>query len=422
MNLRTLLPILVLTTFVLLGCSTTPDVPAPAATPDIEATLEARLAAVPTPTARVIEVEVEKIVVATATPTPPIPTPTPTPPIPTPTPTPPIPTPTPTPTPTATPTPQATAAPAATPTPMPMPTPTNTADLKLSDLSSDPTTIIDLRLTDPVLTQRLGHPSVQGWGPECSGVYLSNISDKTVTARRILITGYAQNDVEVETFQLGHNYSLLPGHKYYRELCFQERVTRKVIEYGEIYESAWSYTGYFPNLTPLPSPFSPDIDVFGPSMVTDGVLRLDLAGALGGYLEETSGFNIPLILDETGAFIEDVSTVCQRHAVWAGSLGGGTCSWPGRLLLGEFDNISDIDLDVITCWAWYWLPPVEPDTLRDWGCEETNLDAKRNTAVRLEAIDKYADTPEVGPWRLLGLWLNTREKSPCRTPNSCNFP
>ena len=368
-------------------------------------------------------------ILPTSTPThmPPTPTPTLSP---TPTQLPPTPTPTPTPTATPTPTPSPTATPTRTPTPRPIPTPTNTADWKLSDLSSDPTTIIDLRFTDPVLQP---HTSAQGSGLECSGVYLSNISDKTVTARRIVITGYAQNDVMVEAFQIGGS-GLLPGHKYYRELCFQERVTRKVIEYGEIYESAWSYTGYFPNLTPLPSPFSPDIDVFGPSMVTDGVLRLDLAGALGGYLEETSGFNIPLILDETGAFIEDVSTVCERHAAWArGSawvkMYGGSCD---GLLLGEFDNISDIDLDVITCWAWYWLPPVEPDTLRDWGCEETNLDAKRNTAVRLTrwgpAIDKYSNasssfyTPEVGPWRLLGLWLNTREKSPCRLPNSCNFP
>ncbi len=40
-NRRTLLPVLMLTTFVLLGCSTTPDVPAQVATPDIEATVEA---------------------------------------------------------------------------------------------------------------------------------------------------------------------------------------------------------------------------------------------------------------------------------------------------------------------------------------------------------------------------------------------
>jgi polyisoprenoid-binding protein YceI len=45
MNIRTLLPVLVLTTFVLLGCSTTPDVPAPVATPDIEATVEATVVA-----------------------------------------------------------------------------------------------------------------------------------------------------------------------------------------------------------------------------------------------------------------------------------------------------------------------------------------------------------------------------------------
>ena len=54
MNFRTLLPVLVLTTFVLLGCSTTPDAPAQVAPPDIEATVEAKvmavLTAVPTAT------------------------------------------------------------------------------------------------------------------------------------------------------------------------------------------------------------------------------------------------------------------------------------------------------------------------------------------------------------------------------------
>ena len=109
MNIRALLPVLVLTTFVLLGCSTTPDVPAepaPTATPDIEARVEAfvekvvekRLAAVLTPTASAVEVVVVEAVkedvtststrpsnTTTTTEPPPQPTaaPTPVPPVPT---------------------------------------------------------------------------------------------------------------------------------------------------------------------------------------------------------------------------------------------------------------------------------------------------------------------------------------------------
>ena len=87
MNLRTLLPVLVLTTFLLLlGCSTAPDVPAePAATatPDIEATIEAKvkavLTAVPTlPQTTVPSPTATRTPAPTSTPTV-TPTPTPTP-------------------------------------------------------------------------------------------------------------------------------------------------------------------------------------------------------------------------------------------------------------------------------------------------------------------------------------------------------
>ena len=286
---------------------------------------------------------------------------------------------------TATPTPTPTATPIPTATATPIPTPTSTADIKLSDLSSDPTTIIELRFTDPVMT-----PSAVLEGQECFGVYSTNISDKTVTARSLQITGYTQKDVEVETVYFGRHSSLLPGHKYYSQVCFEERVTKKVIEYGEIYESAWAYTGGFPDLTPLPSPFSPDIDIFGPSMVKGGVLRLDLIGALGEYIELVPVSSGQFIIDETGAY-----------------LGDSLYNNGGHLFL-KFDNISDIDLQVTHCAALYELPPVEPDTLRSWQCKSKILFAKKSTAVQLHDVDRYADRQ----WRLLGLWLTTREKSP----------
>ena len=82
-------------------------------------------------------------------------------------------------------------------------------------------------------------------GEVCSGVYYTNISDKSVRTRNLKITGYTEKDVKVKTVDIGGG--LLPGHKYYSQFCFDERATKKVVEYGEIYESAWAYFGNFPD-------------------------------------------------------------------------------------------------------------------------------------------------------------------------------
>ena len=239
----------------------------------------------------------------------------------------------------------------------------------------------------------------------------------------IQIFGYTDKDVQVS--EVGFwNSSFAPGSKYYKPICLDDRATKKVVKYGmfKIDSTPWDT-----QTTPL----HPDIDIYGASIFKDGALRLDLAGDSGKYLQVVN-FN-GYVRETTGYFVDWCDDAQWLEWRVVGTLMGvpyiQVCNddpphhpyshpseqihpWSFRI---QVENISDIDLVITNCFATYWKPPVEPDTIYEWACDYTEVDAKRSASVIFDSTVRrpargYNENPVFK--RFLGLWLTTREKSP----------